>query len=128
MANRVEECLRKAKQCERAGRFAVTLEARLMSMAWLSNGVTWLTVLRKLTSNLPRSGRRISRCACHRPRLIGSAEPWHQRMPSVSLPTNRYARGSAQCFPDRCGVLVVRDLPRNDSRLAGNVDDRPARR
>jgi hypothetical protein len=30
MANRVEECLRKAEDCERAGTFAVTLEARLM--------------------------------------------------------------------------------------------------
>jgi hypothetical protein len=30
MANRVEECLRKAEQCEQAGSFAVTLEARLM--------------------------------------------------------------------------------------------------
>jgi len=30
MANRAEECLRKAEQCERAGSFAVTLEARLM--------------------------------------------------------------------------------------------------
>jgi hypothetical protein len=30
MANRVEECLRKAEQCERAGSFAATLEARLM--------------------------------------------------------------------------------------------------
>jgi len=30
MANRVEECLRKAEQCERAGSLAFTLEARLM--------------------------------------------------------------------------------------------------
>jgi hypothetical protein len=30
MANRIEECLRKAEQCERAGSFAATLEARLM--------------------------------------------------------------------------------------------------
>jgi hypothetical protein len=30
MADRVKECLRKAEQCERAGSFAVALEARLM--------------------------------------------------------------------------------------------------
>ena len=30
MANRVEECLRKAERCEQAGSFAFTLEARLM--------------------------------------------------------------------------------------------------
>ena len=30
MANRIEECLQRARQCERAGSFAITLEARLM--------------------------------------------------------------------------------------------------
>jgi hypothetical protein len=30
MANRVDECLQKAAQCEHAGSFAATLEARLM--------------------------------------------------------------------------------------------------
>ena len=67
MANRVEECLRKAEQCEQAGSFAVTLEARLMFYG-LAQQLRWLTVLRKLNSNLPRSGSPPTVCSLERQR------------------------------------------------------------
>jgi hypothetical protein len=55
MANRVEECLRKAEQCERAGSFAATLEARLMFYGLAPQWRDVADCFRKLSSRLLRS-------------------------------------------------------------------------